>query len=111
MFFVDYAHFTEERGIDRSVVREAKRRGIVASLAKIVPLAQDSIAPRRYPLLLGRVIHIRANIELVCWIECDLGLVVERKGIPSAHLQLQLIIVVQCFEIANLDELPSLFVA
>ena len=92
------------------MVGELKWGSVVAGLLERSPFAEDSVAPRRYALLLARVVVVRPNIVFVCRGEGDFRFIVVAESVASAHLQLQLVVIIQAFEVADVKQLRHMFV-
>lgn len=105
------AHRALESRVNRAMVREAKRCGVVVDLPEIVALDENSVTPRRYARLLRRVVHIGAKVVFVGWHERDASFRIEAERGASDHLQIELVIRVQRLKIAHFDETTDFVIA
>lgn len=79
-------------------------------LESLVSTKQDAVAPSWNPVLLGRIIDLTVLVVLIRWIE------VQRPFVePTEHLVLrchfnQLVVILQGFVLARLNESPHVFI-
>ena len=111
MLLIHQADFAQEGGIDRPMIGEEERSCIVTDLSEIVTFTEDSVAPCGNALLLGGIVGIGSDVELVGWVESNPSFIIERKGISSAHLELKLVVMVECFEVTIRNKLSCFLVS